>query len=162
MYAIDERVWLHEMGWNNEIHPYQSFILIYNNLIPSSLDKYQNVLYKHFKQLAWKVPSHFFKWSTHWFIGLHPITKKCLILSKGKRNYMWYMYKMKIGFLTLISKLHVQTKRCITNSISKYPKLCKIQLQHVKIQCEVGRLFICRVGKVYCGHDKLQCKFGKV
>lgn len=70
---------------------------------------------------------------------------------------------MKIGFLTLISKLHVsKKKRCITNSMSNYPKLCKIQLQHVKIHCEVGRLFICRVGKVYCGHDKLQCKFGKV
>jgi len=35
-------------------------------------------------------------------------------------------------------------------------------MQHVKIQCEVGRLCICRVGKVYCEHDKLQCKFGKV
>ncbi len=53
-------------------------------------------------------------------------------------------------------------KRCITNSMSNYPKSCEIQLQHVKIQCEVGRLFICRVGKVYCGQDKLQCKFGKV
>ncbi len=46
-------------------------------------------------------------------------------------------------------------KRRVTNSMSNYPKLCKIQ-------CEVGRLFICRLGKVYCGHDKLQCKFGKV
>jgi hypothetical protein len=40
--------------------------------------------------------------------GVAPTNKKkCLILSKGKRNYMWYMYKMKIDFLTLISKSHV-------------------------------------------------------
>jgi len=81
-------VWLHEMGWNNEIHPYQSFVLIFNNLIPSSLDKYQNVLYKHFKQLAWKVSSHFFKWSTHWFMGLHPITKKMPYFEQGQEKLL--------------------------------------------------------------------------
>ncbi len=56
-------------------------------------------------------------------MGLQPITKKCLILSKGKRNYMWYMYKMKIGFLTLISKSHVYKKKAY---YQLYVKLSKI------------------------------------
>lgn len=56
----------------------------------------------------------------------HTNKKKCLILSKGKRNYMWYMYKMKIGFLTLILKITCVKKKGVL------PTLCQIIQNYVK------------------------------